>query len=161
MQRRLEPIEVESMGIANEGETGRLVSEINVTPMVDVMVVLLIIFMVIAPMLQPRIRVAVRKAKNPDPDMRIDQETSLVLAAPEQGQFYLNRELVAPERIQDRISAFLKDTPPESRVVFVKSGITVRYGTVVSLISAIRSAGCDRIALVSEKQADRAQVRRE
>ena len=150
------------MGTTSESERGKVVSEINVTPMVDVMLVLLIIFMVIAPMLQPRIRVAVPKGKNPDPDMRIDQETSLVLAAPEEGKFYLNREQVTPDGIQDRISTLFKDKPPENRVVFIKSGSTVRYGTVVSLISAIRSAGCDRIGLVSEKEIDREQdMRRE
>jgi len=148
------------MGAANEGEKGKLVSEINVTPMVDVMLVLLIIFMVIAPMLQPRIRVAVPKGKNPDLDMRIDNDTSLVVAAPEEGLIYLNRDLIAPELVEDRIRAALKDKPAEDRIVFIKGGSLLKYGTVVSLSDAIRSAGCDRIGLVSEKEDDKNQGRR-
>jgi len=140
------------MGIASHSEKGGPVSEINVTPMVDVMLVLLIIFMVIAPLLQPRINVAVPKSRNPDPDMRIDKETSLVVAALDDGRVYLNREQISPELVQERITQALKDKPVEDRIVFIKSGITVQYGTVVSLVSAIRGAGCDRIGLVSEKQ---------
>lgn len=56
-------------------------------------------------MLQARIRVAVPKSRNSDLDMRIDRETSLVLAAPEEGKFYLNREQISAEAIQDRIGA--------------------------------------------------------
>jgi biopolymer transport protein ExbD/biopolymer transport protein TolR len=140
------------MGIASQQEKGTVVSEINVTPMVDVMLVLLIIFMVIAPMLQPRIRVAVPKGKNPDLDVRIDKETSLVLAAPDDGRIYLNRQQISPEMVQERITQALKDRPAEDRVVFIKSGSTVQYATVVALVAAIRSAGCDRIGLVSEKE---------
>ena len=140
------------MGTTSQHDKGTLVSEINVTPMVDVMLVLLIIFMVIAPMLQPRIRVSVPKARNPDLDMRIDKETSLVLAALDDGRVYLNREQISAELVQDRVTRALKDRAAEDRVVFIKSGSSVQYGTVVSLVTAIRSAGCDRIGLVSEKQ---------
>jgi biopolymer transport protein ExbD/biopolymer transport protein TolR len=140
------------MGISNQSDKGSLVSEINVTPMVDVMLVLLIIFMVIAPLLQPRINVAVPKARNPDLDMRIDKETSLVVAALDDGRVYLNREQISAERVEERISAALKDRSAENRVVFIKSGSAIQYGTVVSLVAAVRSAGCDRIGLVSEKE---------
>jgi len=143
------------MGMVAKDEKDRVVSEINVTPMVDVMLVLLIIFMVIAPMLQPRVRVAVPKGKNPDLDLKIDRETSVVLAAPEEGEYFLNREKVPPDRIQDRIVALLENKPVEERVVYIKSGSTVRYGTVVALVDAVRSARCDRIGLVAEKESAR------
>ena len=92
--------------------------------------------------------------------MKIDKETSVVLAAPQKGQYYLNLEQVTPDAIQDRITAIIKDKPLEERVVYIKSDKAVSYGTVVSLINAIRSAGCDRIGLVSEKGTGPTQVRR-
>jgi biopolymer transport protein ExbD/biopolymer transport protein TolR len=70
---------------------------------------------------------------------------------PQEGLYYLNRDQVAPDSILDRITAAIKDKPLEDRVVYIKSGSTVTYGTVVSLIDAVRSAGCDRIGLVSQK----------
>ena len=140
------------MGIASDGGRGKFVSEINVTPMVDVMLVLLIIFMVIAPMLQPRLRVEVPKGQNPDQDLGIDSETSLVLAAPEEGLFFLNREQVQLADLQERLSVALRERSPQDRVVFIKSAKSIKYGTVVCAIDAIRNAGCNSIGLVSEKK---------
>src|SRR3989454_5694625 len=99
------------MGMAAGGERGSYVADINVTPMVDVMLVLLIIFMVIAPMLQSGVSVALPKSKYPDPDPNIIKDTSAVVAIPADGEFYIGRDKVAQADIPTKIRQILKDKP--------------------------------------------------
>src|SRR5262249_47371725 len=139
------------MGMAVGGKGG-LVADINVTPMVDVMLVLLIIFMVIAPMLQSGVSVALPKSKYPEPDPNIIKDTSAVVAIPNDGEIYIGREKVKKEDIPAKIKNLLKDKPASDQVVYVKSSQGVKYGTVVGVIDSIRDAGFDRIGLVAEKE---------
>ena len=140
------------MSMAVGGSEGGYVSDINVTPMVDVMLVLLIIFMVIAPMLQSGVSVALPKSKYPEPDPNIIKDTSAVVAIPADGEFYIGRDKVAQTDIPNKIRQILKDKPVPDQVVYIKSGKLVKYGTVVSVIDSIRDAGFDRIGLVAEKE---------
>ncbi|HEY3136981.1 MAG TPA: biopolymer transporter ExbD [Blastocatellia bacterium] len=140
------------MGMAAGGDRGSYVADINVTPMVDVMLVLLIIFMVIAPMLQSGVSVALPKSKYPEPDPNIIKDTSAVIAIPADGEFYIGRDKVAQADIPTRIKNILKDKPAPEQVVYIKSGKLVKYGTVVEVIDSIRDAGFDRIGLVAEKE---------
>ncbi len=140
------------MGMATGGGEGGYVADINVTPMVDVMLVLLIIFMVIAPMLQSGVSVALPKSKYPDPDPNIIKDTSAVVAIPNDDQFFIGRDKVARADIPTRIRNILKDKRADEQVVYIKSGKEVKYGTVVSVIDSIRDAGFDRIGLVAEKE---------
>ena len=140
------------MSMAVGSGEGGYVADINVTPMVDVMLVLLIIFMVIAPMLQGGVSVALPKSKYPDPDPNIIKDTSAVIAIPNDGEFYIGRDKVAQVDIPTRVKNILKDKPAPDQVVYIKSGRLVKYGTVVSVIDAIRDAGFDRIGLVAEKE---------
>jgi biopolymer transport protein ExbD len=139
------------MGMAVGGEGG-YVADINVTPMVDVMLVLLIIFMVIAPMLQSGVSVALPRSKYPEADPNIIKDTSAVVAIPEDNQFFIGRDKVAQADIPTRVRNILKDKRADEQVVYIKSGREVKYGTVVSVIDAIRDAGFDRIGLVAEKE---------
>ena len=140
------------MGMAVGSGEGGYVADINVTPMVDVMLVLLIIFMVIAPMLQSGVSVALPKSKYPDPDPNIIKDTSAVVAIPKDNEFYIGRDKITIADIPQRVKTLLKDKPPNEQVVYVKSGQGVKYGTVVSVIDSIREAGFDRIGLVAEKE---------
>ena len=141
------------MGMAvSSGDGGGPVSDINVTPLVDVMLCLLIIMMVVAPMLQTGVSVALPKSKNPDPDPNIIKETSAVVAIPNDGEFYIGRDRVAQADIPKTIQKILKDKPPADQVVYVKSSRQVKYGTVVEVINSIRDAGFEKIGLVSEKE---------
>jgi biopolymer transport protein TolR len=140
------------MGMAVGSGEGGYVADINVTPMVDVMLVLLIIFMVIAPMLQSGVSVALPKSKYPDPDPNIIKDTSAVIAIPTDGEFYIGRDKVAMADIPARVRTILKDKPVPDQVVYIKSSLGVKYGTVVSVIDSIRDAGFDRIGLVAEKE---------
>src|SRR5258708_6677767 len=139
------------MGMAMGGSKS-YVADINVTPMVDVMLVLLIIFMVIAPMLQTGVSVALPKSKYPEPDPNIIKETSAVISVPAEGEIYIGRDKVQKEDIAQRVRKLLDGKPAQDQVVYVKAGALVKYGTVVSVIDTIRDAGFDRIGLVSEKE---------
>jgi biopolymer transport protein ExbD len=134
------------------GGEGVYVADINVTPMVDVMLVLLIIFMVIAPMLQSGVSVALPKSKYPDPDPNIIKDTSAVVAIPNNGEYYIGRDKIALADIPQKVKTILKDKPVPDQVVYVKSSKGVKYGEVVMVIDSIREAGFDRIGLVAEKE---------
>jgi biopolymer transport protein ExbD/biopolymer transport protein TolR len=144
------------MGMAVGSGEGGLVSDINVTPMVDVMLVLLIIFMVIAPMLQSGVSVALPKSKNPEADPNIIKETSAVIAVPTDNEVYFGRDKVSKEDLanvlKDKLKDKFKDQPPDRQVVYIKSGTMVKYETVVGVIDAVREAGYDKIGLVAEKE---------
>ena len=132
------------------------VADINVTPMVDVMLVLLIIFMVITPMLQAGVSVALPKAKNPIETQDIIKESSVVVAIPNDGEYYVNKDRVTDlktigQEVKDRLSK----KAPQDQIVYIKSGSAVQYGTVVKVIDEIRNQGFDRIGLVADKEKEK------
>src|SRR6266550_4862492 len=96
------------MGMSSGGGT-TLSSEINVTPMVDIMLVLLIIFMVVTPFLQQGITVALPKnMTNPDVDPNIIKESSVVISIPSDGEYYLGKKKVQKEELADKVDTMLK-----------------------------------------------------
>lgn len=133
------------------GGSGGFTSDINVTPMVDVMLVLLIIFMVVTPMLQSGVSVVMPKTKNSEEDQNINKETAVVIAIPADGQFYVGKEVIAKERLTEKVKAMMENRKIEDRVVYIKGGAQVSYGSIVDTISSIRESGIDRIGLVTEK----------
>lgn len=141
------------MGMAGGGGGG-LQSEINVTPMVDIMLVLLIIFMVVTPFLQQGITVAIpRDLRNPDVDPRIIKESSVVISVPNDGQYYLGKTLVPKDQLADKVDRMLKNIKiEEDKIVYIKSGVNVSYGEVVGVINEVRKLGVDKIGLVADKK---------
>jgi biopolymer transport protein TolR len=140
------------MGMAAGG--GGLQSEINVTPMVDIMLVLLIIFMVVTPFLQQGITVAIpRDMRNPDVDPRIIKESSVVISIPNDGQYYLGKTLCSKTDLSDKVDRMLKNIKvEEDKIVYIKSGVNVSYGEVVGVINEVRKLGVDKIGLVADKK---------
>jgi len=139
------------MGMSAGGHGG-YTSDINVTPMVDVMLVLLIIFMVVTPMLQAGVTVVIPKSLNPDEDANINKETAVVLAIPENGVYYVGKDAVTKDRLIEKIKGLMENRKIEDRVVYIKGGNAVSYGSIVDTISAVRESGIDRIGLVTEKK---------
>ena len=141
------------MGMSGGGGAG-LQSEINVTPMVDIMLVLLIIFMVVTPFLQQGITVALPKnMTNPDVDPNIIKESSIVISVPNDGEYYLAKQRVAKEQLTDKVDTLLKGIKNENdRIVYIKSGVNVSYGDVVTVINEVRKLGVDKIGLVADKK---------
>jgi len=142
------------MGMSGGGGGGGLQSEINVTPMVDIMLVLLIIFMVVTPFLQQGITVALPKnMTNPDVDPNIIKESSIVISIPNDGEYYLAKQRVAKEQLTDKVDTLLKGIKNENdRIVYIKSGVNVSYGDVVTVINEVRKLGVDKIGLVADKK---------
>src|SRR5215204_815690 len=142
------------MGMSGGGGGGGLQSEINVTPMVDIMLVLLIIFMVVTPFLQQGITVSLPKnLNNPDVDPNIIKESSIVISIPNDGQYYLGKQQVQKEQLTDKVDTMLKGIKNEQdRIVYIKSGVGVSYGDVVNVINEVRKLGVDKIGLVADKK---------
>lgn len=141
------------MGMTGGGQGG-FQSEINVTPMVDIMLVLLIIFMVVTPLLQHGITVALpQNMANPDIDPRIIKESSIVISIPNNGEYYLGKQKIAQEEIKSKVGPMLeKMKTEEDRIVYIKSGVNVSYGDVVNIINEVRGLGVDKIGLVADKK---------
>jgi biopolymer transport protein ExbD/biopolymer transport protein TolR len=143
------------MGMSGGGGGGGLQSEINVTPMVDIMLVLLIIFMVVTPFLQQGITVALPKnMTNPDIDPNIIKESSIVISVPNDGEYYLGKIKVPKEQLAEKVDTMLnnKNRKDEDRIVYIKSGVGVSYGDVVNVINEVRKLGVDKIGLVAYKK---------
>src|SRR5919206_941152 len=143
------------MGMSGGGGGGGVQSEINVTPMVDIMLVLLIIFMVVTPFLQQGITVALPKnMTNPDVDPNIIKESSVVISIPNDGEYYLGKIKVTKEQLGDKVDQMLQKNvkKDEDRIVYIKSGVGVSYGDVVNVINEVRQKGVDKIGLVADKK---------
>jgi biopolymer transport protein TolR len=128
-------------------------SEINVTPMVDVMLVLLIIFMIVTPLLQQGVTVNLpREMVSPDEDMEITKDTSVVISIPDNNNFYIGKDQYPLSSLGEKIQGMMKDKAPDKRIVYIKSGIDVDYGRVVEAIDTIRKQDIDKIGLVADKK---------
>ncbi|MBA2339280.1 MAG: biopolymer transporter ExbD [Pyrinomonadaceae bacterium] len=141
------------MGMA-AGGSGDINSEINVTPMVDIMLVLLIIFMVITPLLQHGVSVTLPKElRNPEEDPRIVKDGSVVIAVTKDNEYYIGKKAYKTEELETTLTEIMKDkTKEEERVVYIKGDSNARYESIVSVINAVRKSGIERIGLVADKK---------
>jgi biopolymer transport protein ExbD len=144
------------MGMGSSGGRGEVNSEINVTPMADVMLVLLIIFMVITPMLQKGQSVDLARTRNPVDMKEADRDDAVLVAITRDGKFYLNQDRVNIDELAARVNDLLATRL--EKTVFVKSDFRAKYGDVVQVVDGIRNAGVDRVGLLTERLDD--QVRR-
>jgi len=128
------------------------VSDINVTPMVDVMLVMLIIFMVITPMLSKGVSVDLVKTKNPIPMQAADKSDAIVIAVTRDGKTYLSTTQMAaadlPPKVKDLLINRLDKT------VFVRADSRARYERVVEVVDNLRAAGVDQLGLLTEQILD-------
>lgn len=137
-----------------------LQSEINVTPMVDVMLVLLIIFMVVTPFLQKDITVAIpRDTQNAEPDDAINRETSVIVSVPNDFEYYLSKKRVSLDELKVQVEKAMEKKKEDERIVYIKSGVGVSYGEVVKVINAVREKGVDKIGLVADKKKNETAAR--
>lgn len=125
------------------------VADINVTPMVDVMLVMLIIFMVITPMLSKGVSVDLWKAKNPIPMQAADKSDAVVVAVTRDGKTYLTTTQVPADQLAPRVKDML--TNRLDKMVFVKSDSRARYEKVVEVVDNLRAAGVDQIGLLTDQ----------
>jgi biopolymer transport protein ExbD len=129
------------------------VSDINVTPMVDVMLVLLIIFMVITPMLQHGVQVDMVKTKNPIPMQDADKSDAILIAVTRDGSVFLGNTRMSPEDLPNRVRDLL--TNRINKMVFIRSDSRARYEKVVTVVDNLRAAGVDQVGLLTEQVKDK------
>jgi len=138
--------------MAKKTSTLGTVSDINVTPMVDVMLVLLIIFMVITPMLQKGVSVNMAKAANTRDMQDADKEDAVLLAITHDGKIFLGSDRIEPDQITTQVKDRIADKL--DKTVYVKSDQDAKYGVVVGVVDAVRSAGVDSLGLLTEKRTE-------
>jgi len=138
------------MAISVRNEGSRVNSNINVTPMVDVMLVLLIIFMVITPMLQNKVSVDMAKVDNPTNMPDADKEDAIVVAITRDGGVFLGQNKVAVSELGGLVRDKLADKP--GKTIFVRADARAQFRAVEDAIDAVRTAGVDDVGLLTQKR---------
>ncbi len=126
-------------------------STINVTPMVDVMLVLLIIFMVITPMLQKGVSVDLASVNNPQAMPDADKEDALLVAITRDNKIFFGSDQVS---WADQLTHLVKDrlASRTDKRVFIKADARTKYGNVVDVVDNVRAAGVDQLGLLTEQR---------
>jgi len=139
------------MGIAKRDEGSKVNSNINVTPMVDVMLVLLIIFMVVTPMLQKDVSVDLAKVNNPEKMSDADKEDAVVVAITRQGDIFLGRDIV---KDPSQLTNLVKDKIAKlvDKRVYVRADARAKYKAVVEVVDNVRAAGVDDLGLITDQK---------
>jgi len=144
-------------GGAHSGSFGKrrhrrspVMAEINVTPMVDVMLVLLIIFMVITPMLQKGVSVDMAKTNNPVPLQDADKEDALIVAVQRDGAVFFDSQKVSAEELTQKVKDRVQSR--SNKEVFIRADARAKYKPVVDVVDDVRSAGVDQVGLLTEQK---------
>ena len=140
------------MSISKRDEGKKVNSNINVTPMVDVMLVLLIIFMVITPMLNNKVNVDLPKADAAVVMEDANKEDAVVVAVTRDGRVFLGGDQVTLDDMGTKISAKLENKT--NKEVFLRADIRANYGKVMDAVDGVRSAGVSQLGLLTEKKDD-------
>ena len=123
-----------------------MLAEINVTPLVDVMLVLLIIFMIAAPMLHPGVEVQLPEADSPPLPLRV--ENPLVLSVREDGLVYVQNEPIHPSQLVERLQPILEARGDDS--LFLMGDRRLPYGQVMEVLDLLNQGGIEQVGLVTE-----------
>ena len=132
------------------GGLSEVTSDINVTPMADIMLVLLIIFMITTPLLQEGIAVNKAKARNAQEAPEIEGKETTTVTVTRSQEIYVNDAAVAPEDLLEELRARVALAP--EKPLFVKSDIAAPYWMIVSIVNKARDAGVERIGLLVDRE---------
>ncbi|MGA2832395.1 MAG: biopolymer transporter ExbD [Terracidiphilus sp.] len=138
------------MGIAVRNEGSKVSSNINVTPMVDVMLVLLIIFMVITPMLQNKVQIDMAKVDNATSMPDADKDDAIVVAVTRDGGVFMGQNKTSVSELGNQVSAALANKP--GKTIFIRADARAQYRAVEDAIDAVRTAGVDDVGLLTQKR---------
>ena len=136
------------------GSSGGPKSEINVTPLVDVMLVLLIIMMLVAPMLQKGVDVKLPVAANTADKPETQQQT--VLAVDARDKFYINGIEIPRAEMADRVRAALEEKT--ERIVLIKGDTDASYRAIMAAMDDLRKAGIEDIGLITDPKVESTQA---
>ena len=137
------------MSMQMGGNKGGVSADINVTPMIDILLVLLIIFMVITPMLQKGVSVDMAKVSSPTPMPDADKEDALLIAVMRDGKIFFGTDRVEPDQLTLKVKDRLSNKADKR--VFIKADARARYGNVVEVVDNVRSAGVDDVGLLTDQ----------
>src|SRR5882672_6878457 len=138
------------MALAKRNEGAKVNSDINVTPMVDVMLVLLIIFMVVTPMLQKGVSVDLAKVNNPEQMPDADKEDALIVAIMKDGKVYFGNDQIPPDQLTGKVKDRIANRVDKR--VYVRADARARFGSVVEVVDNVRAAGVDQLGLLTEQR---------
>ena len=138
------------MSIAVRDVSKQVTSTINVTPMVDVMLVLLIIFMVITPMLQNKVAVDMARVDNATNMPDADKEDAIVVAITRDGGVFLGQNKTSIDQLGVQVREKLADKP--GKTIFVRADARAQYLAVEDAIDAVRTAGVDNVGLLTQRK---------
>ncbi len=138
------------MGISKRDEGKKVNSNINVTPMVDVMLVLLIIFMVITPMLNNKVNVELPTADAAVVMENANKEDAVIVAVTRDGRTFLGGDQMTLDNLGTAVSAKLENKTDKE--VYLRADIRANYGKVMDTVDAIRTAGVSQMGLITEKR---------
>jgi biopolymer transport protein TolR len=133
------------MGMSSGGDRSGMMSEINVTPFVDVMLVLLIIFMVTAPMMVQGVDIELPKSESPP---LVSEEEQLVLSLTADGKYFINESEFTFEELQVKLRAIREANPDQA--IFVKADGALPYEKVIRMMSVAQAAGIGKVGLVTQ-----------
>ena len=138
------------MAIVKRDEGKKVNSNINVTPMVDVMLVLLIIFMVITPMLQNKVNIDLAKVNNPIAMSDESKDDAVVVAVTRDGKVFLGQNEVSLADLGSKVGAKVENKT--NKTVFFRADARANYGTVEDAIDAVRTAGVEDLGLLTDQR---------
>jgi biopolymer transport protein TolR len=138
------------MGIAVRNEGAKVNSNINVTPMVDVMLVLLIIFMVITPMLQNKVQIDMAKVDNAVAMPDADKDDAIVVAVTRDGGVFLGQNKVDPSQLGSLVRDKLADRT--DKTIYVRADARAQYRAVEDAIDDVRTAGVEEVGLLTQRR---------
>ncbi len=139
------------MALAKRNEGSKVNSDINVTPMVDVMLVLLIIFMVVTPMLQKGVTVDLAKVNNPAQMPDADKDDALVVAIMKDGKVFFGTEQTTVDQLTNKVKDKLA-TKNQDKRVYIRADARARFGAVVEVVDNVRAAGVDELGLLTDQK---------
>ncbi len=128
----------------NKGRTQSSLSEINITPFVDVVLVLLVMFMVTAPVLQSGIEVQVPKTKT----VKEISEERLVITIDKDQRVYLGNDPININEISDRLHQKIRD--PQGQSIFIRSDENVPFGAFATVMDAVKQTGITNVSIVTQ-----------
>ena len=137
------------MALAKRDEGKKVNSNINVTPMVDVMLVLLIIFMVITPMLTNKVNVTLAKSENAIAMDDASKEDAVTIAITRDSKVYLGQNQTTIADLGAKVGDMLQNKT--SKMVYVRADERAHYGTVMDAIDAVRTQGVDEVGLLTDQ----------
>lgn len=137
------------MGIAVRDEGHKVNSNINVTPMVDVMLVLLIIFMVITPMLTNKVQIDLATVKNPIAMPDAEKDDAVVIAITRDGKLFLGQNLVSATELSQQVADRLANKT--DKTVYVRADSRAQFKAVEDAIDDVRAGGVDQVGLLTQR----------